>query len=44
MRVAEEGLNVTVAGTHDATEVYMEAVLKHPFFTGMTRQDFKVRT
>ena len=40
--MAEEGINVTVAGSVLATELYMSAVMNHPFFSHLTREQFKV--
>ncbi len=41
IRVAKEGLNATVGGSHDETKLYMEAVTAHPLFDDMTAEDFK---
>lgn len=43
VRVGQEGINATVAGSKVATDIYMEAFLKHHLFSDMTLLDFKVR-
>ncbi|KAJ8377862.1 hypothetical protein AAFF_G00250940 [Aldrovandia affinis] len=41
VRVAEEGINGTVGGAKVATGLYVEAMLSHPVFRIMVRDDFK---
>uniref|UniRef100_A0A1A8C7A7 Thiosulfate sulfurtransferase/rhodanese-like domain-containing protein 2 n=1 Tax=Nothobranchius kadleci TaxID=1051664 RepID=A0A1A8C7A7_NOTKA len=40
VRVAAEGINGTVGGTNVATDLYINAMLSHPFFK-MEKEDFK---
>ncbi|XP_077387378.1 thiosulfate sulfurtransferase/rhodanese-like domain-containing protein 2 isoform X2 [Festucalex cinctus] len=40
VRVATEGINGTVGGTHIATELYVDAMCSHPLFY-MDKEDFK---
>ena len=42
IRIATEGLNVTVGGSLTATQKYTQAVLAHPCFADMKQEDFKV--
>ncbi|KAG7462003.1 hypothetical protein MATL_G00197240 [Megalops atlanticus] len=44
VRVATEGINGTVGGTKVATALYVEAMLSHPLFSVMVREDFKSST
>ncbi|XP_038058117.1 thiosulfate sulfurtransferase/rhodanese-like domain-containing protein 2 [Patiria miniata] len=41
IRLATEGLNGTVGGSLEATEVYIQSVMTHPIFKDMTPLDFK---
>lgn len=41
VRVATEGINGTVGGTHVATQLYIAAMCSHPHFR-MDRENFKV--
>ncbi|XP_063953441.1 thiosulfate sulfurtransferase/rhodanese-like domain-containing protein 2 [Lytechinus pictus] len=41
IRIAREGLNGTVGGALSNTQKYIEAVMSHPCFTGMKKEDFK---
>ncbi len=43
IRLATEGLNGTVGGTVEATNLYIKAVINHPLFSEMTSLDFKVQ-
>lgn len=40
--MATEGINGTVGGTDEATQLYMAAMCSHPHFR-MDKEDFKVR-
>ena len=42
IRIAQEGINATVAGNIQATRSYTTAMLNHPYFEDMTVEDFKV--
>ena len=43
IRLATEGLNGTVGGSVEATNLYIKAVRNHPLFIEMTALDFKVQ-
>ncbi|XP_063045161.1 thiosulfate sulfurtransferase/rhodanese-like domain-containing protein 2 [Engraulis encrasicolus] len=41
VRVASEGINGTVGGSKVATELYIRAMMSHPVFKVMSKEDFK---
>ncbi|XP_071941859.1 thiosulfate sulfurtransferase/rhodanese-like domain-containing protein 2 [Antedon mediterranea] len=42
IRVASEGINGTVGGRITATELYIDALILHPAFQNINKEDFKV--
>ncbi|KAK6493948.1 thiosulfate sulfurtransferase/rhodanese-like domain-containing protein 2 isoform X1 [Huso huso] len=41
VRISNEGINGTVGGSKTATGLYIEAMLSHPLFKAMCKEDFK---
>ncbi|XP_033105767.1 thiosulfate sulfurtransferase/rhodanese-like domain-containing protein 2 [Anneissia japonica] len=41
IRIANEGINGTVGGSVAATQIYMDALILHPAFLNMSKEDFK---
>eukprot|EP00062_Callorhinchus_milii_P013781 gi/632962252/ref/XP_007897204.1/ PREDICTED: thiosulfate sulfurtransferase/rhodanese-like domain-containing protein 2 [Callorhinchus milii] len=41
VRIGTEGINGTIGGCKTATELYIQAMISHPLFQNMSKEDFK---